>query len=250
MPDPHKTRSKFLSLVLRHQPEEAGIILDEAGWVAVDELLAGCRRSGHAITPDQLREIVRTSDKQRFALSDDGTRIRANQGHSVEVDLGYEPAAPPGVLYHGTAERYLPSIRREGLSKGARHHVHLSQTVATATAVGRRHGKVVVLEVRAGDMHRSGLAFFRTPNGVWLTDSVPAGKTRYCTSCYTGVYPVAFPRDEAAYLQLALKLNPESVSPSAPRPVAASGFEAEDLPGAAGPSLAGAGSSRGGRRSE
>jgi len=174
MSDQQKTRSKFLSLVLRHQPEKAGIILDEAGWVAVDELLAGCRRSGHAITPDQLREIVRTSDKQRFALSDDGTRIRANQGHSVEVDLGYEPADPPETLWHGTAEKYAESIRQRGLVKGSRHHVHLSPSAETASAVGKRHGKLVMLEVAAGQMRRDGFTFYRSTNGVWLTDHVPA----------------------------------------------------------------------------
>ena len=168
--------SKFLSLVLRHEPERIGITLDPAGWVAVAELLEGCRRAGQHITPDELREIVRTSDKQRFALSDDGDRIRASQGHSVEVELGYEPATPPEVLYHGTAEKYLDSIRRQGLVKGARHHVHLSERVETATAVGQRHGRLVLLEVRSGAMHRDGITFYRTTNGVWLTDSVP---TRY-----------------------------------------------------------------------
>ena len=166
-------KSKFLSLVLRHQPEKIGLTLDEAGWVPVAELLEGCRRAGHAISPEQLREIVRTSDKQRFALSDDGTRIRANQGHSVQVDLGYEPAAPPEVLYHGTAEPYLASIRAKGLIKGSRHHVHLSEREETARAVGQRHGRLVLLKVRAGDMHRAGIAFFKTPNNVWLTDAVP-----------------------------------------------------------------------------
>jgi putative RNA 2'-phosphotransferase len=173
MGDSHRQKSKFLSLVLRHEPQRVGITLDPAGWVAVEELLEGLRRAGSPTTRQELEDIVRTSDKQRFALSEDGLRIRASQGHSVEVDLGYEPAAPPEVLYHGTADKHLASIRREGLSKGARHHVHLSETVATATAVGQRHGKVVVLEVRAGEMHRTGLAFFRTPNGVWLTDHVP-----------------------------------------------------------------------------
>jgi putative RNA 2'-phosphotransferase len=166
-------KSKFLSLVLRHQPDKAGLSLDEAGWVAVSELLDGCRRAGHAITPDQLREIVRTSDKQRFALSDDGLRIRANQGHSVEVELGYEPAAPPEVLYHGTADRFADSIRAQGLVKGNRHHVHLSERIDTASAVGQRHGKLLLLHVRSGDMHRAGISFYKTPNGVWLTDSVP-----------------------------------------------------------------------------
>ena len=173
MNDAYKHKSKFLSLVLRHEPELVGVRLDRAGWVAVDELLVACRRAGQRITPDELREIVAASDKQRFALSPDGTRIRANQGHSVEVELGYDPAAPPEVLYHGTAERVLASIRRQGLLKGSRHHVHLSERVETATAVGRRHGRVVVLEVRAGAMHRQGIAFYRTPNGVWLTDHVP-----------------------------------------------------------------------------
>jgi len=174
MSDPHKHKSKFLSLVLRHEPERVGIRLDESGWVAVDELLEGCRRAGNRMTLDELKEIVRTNNKQRFAFSDDGTRIRANQGHSVEVELGYEPATPPEVLYHGTAEKHLPGIRREGLIKGARHHVHLSERVETASAVGQRHGRLVLLEVRSGAMHGDGLLFFKTPNGVWLTDGVPA----------------------------------------------------------------------------
>jgi putative RNA 2'-phosphotransferase len=169
----NKKKSKFLSLVLRHEPGAAGVTLDEAGWVAVADLLAGCRRAGVEIGDDELREIVRTSDKQRFALSEDGTRIRANQGHSVEVDLGYEPAEPPDVLWHGTAERFLASIRVQGLVRGTRHHVHLSETRETASAVGRRHGKLALLRVDAGRMHRGGIPFFRTPNGVWLTGHVP-----------------------------------------------------------------------------
>src|SRR6478672_11499013 len=173
MSDKHKQNSKFLSLVLRHEPELIGITLDEAGWVAVDELLAGCARQGRAISRAELAEIVRTSDKQRFALSEDGTRIRANQGHSVPVELGHEPATPPEVLYHGTAEKYLASIRREGLRKGERHHVHLSDRVETAKAVGSRHGRLVLLEVAAGRMARDGHTFYRTTNGVWLTDHVP-----------------------------------------------------------------------------
>ena len=175
MSDRHKQKSKFLSLVLRHEPQRAGIALDESGWVAVDELLAGCRRAGQVISPEELREIVRTSDKQRFALSPDGTRIRANQGHSVEVELGYEPATPPEVLYHGTAEKNLAGIRQQGLHKGARHDVHLSERVETAAQVGQRHGRLVLLEVRAGAMHRDGFVFRRTPNGVWLADHVPPG---------------------------------------------------------------------------
>ena len=173
MSDPHKKTSKFLSLVLRHEPQRIGIELDPAGWVGVSELLEGCARAGHVISMEELREVVRTSDKQRFALSDDGTRIRANQGHSVEVELGHEPAEPPEVLYHGTAEKYLAAIREQGLVRGSRHHVHLSETEDAAAAVGRRHGKLVLLRVRAGEMHRAGIAFYRTPNGVWLVDGVP-----------------------------------------------------------------------------
>jgi putative RNA 2'-phosphotransferase len=173
MSDAHKKTSKFLSLVLRHEPERIGIRLDEAGWVPVDELLEGCRRAGKAISHEELKEIVRTSDKQRYALSEDGSRIRANQGHSVEVDLGYAPAMPPEVLFHGTAEKNLAGIRTCGLLKGARHHVHLSERVETASAVGQRHGRLVLLKVRSGAMQRDGLPFFKTPNGVWLTDHVP-----------------------------------------------------------------------------
>jgi putative RNA 2'-phosphotransferase len=173
MADPYKKQSKLLSLVLRHDPQAAGIELDEAGWVAVSDLLAGCARAGVSITADELGEIVRTSDKQRFALSEDGMRIRANQGHSVDVHLGHAPATPPEVLWHGTAEKCVASIRAQGLVKGARHHVHLSPTPETASAVGRRHGRLVLLEVAAGRMHRDGRAFFLTPNGVWLTDHVP-----------------------------------------------------------------------------
>ena len=172
MRDRHKKTSKFLSLVLRHEPERAGVVLDAAGWVGVAELLEGCARAGHAISRDELEEVVRTSDKQRFALSGDGTRIRANQGHSVEVELGYEPAAPPEVLWHGTAEQFVASIRERGLVRGSRHHVHLSETEATAAAVGRRHGKLALLRVKAGEMHRAGAVFYRTPNGVWLTEGV------------------------------------------------------------------------------
>ena len=167
--------SKFLSLVLRHKPEEVGITLDPAGWVAVDTLLEAMGAQGTRISREDLDRIVAGSDKQRFAFSEDRTRIRANQGHSVEVELGYEPAEPPEMLYHGTAEKYVESIRREGLLKRARHHVHLSPTRETASAVGSRHGKLVLLGVRSGAMHRDGHAFFKTPNNVWLTDRVPVG---------------------------------------------------------------------------
>lgn len=170
--------SKFLSLVLRHRPEEIGLRLDEAGWASVPDLLEGCQRHGLPVTLAELKEVVATSDKQRFAFSDDGRHIRANQGQSVQVDLGYEPAVPPEILYHGTAEHNLPSIRRDGLNRGKRHHVHLSATVETAQKVGKRHGAPVVLEILAGEMHRQGALFFKTPNGVWLTDAVPPNHIR------------------------------------------------------------------------
>ena len=179
MSDQHKKTSKFLSLVLRHDPQAAGVTLDENGWVPVAELLDGCRRRGFGLTPESLAEIVRSSGKQRFALSPDGSRIRANQGHSVEVELGYEPTTPPEVLYHGTADKSLAGIRAEGLKKGKRHDVHLSERLDTAAAVGQRHGRLVMLEVRAGDMHRAGFVFHRTPNGVWLTDRVPPEYLRF-----------------------------------------------------------------------
>lgn len=164
--------SKFLSLVLRHEPEKIGLALDPQGWVAIDELLA--KAAGHLpLTAELLHEVVRTSDKQRFTISGDGTRIRANQGHSVPVELGLAAQVPPEQLYHGTATRFLDSIRRQGLLRGERHHVHLSADTETAMKVGIRHGQPVVLVVQAGDMHRAGHAFFRSDNGVWLVEHVP-----------------------------------------------------------------------------
>ena len=171
--------SKFLSLVLRHEPGRAGLVLDAAGWVAVDELLRGCAAAGRPLTREQLETLVRDSDKQRFAFSPDGQRIRANQGHSVEVELDYAPRTPPDLLYHGTATRFLASIRADGLVKGARHHVHLSADVETARKVGVRHGKLALLEVEAGRMGRVGHVFFRSANGVWLTDRVPPEFLRF-----------------------------------------------------------------------
>ncbi len=174
MADREKTRlGKFLSLVLRHQPELVGVTLDAAGWVAVDELLAACRAHGTPIDHALLLELVATSPKQRFALSDDGARIRASQGHSVEVDLGYQPAEPPETLYHGTVAASLDAIRAGGLSRMERHHVHLSPDAETARAVGGRRGAPIILRVAAGAMHRAGHVFYRSANGVWLTEHVP-----------------------------------------------------------------------------
>lgn len=165
--------SKFLSLILRHEPERVGLKLGEAGWVGVDELLQAANRNGVALTVDDLKHIVATSDKKRFAFSDDGQWIRANQGHSVEVDLQYAPQTPPEILYHGTATRFLDGIRQHGLQRMARHDVHLSAETKVTFQVGSRHGKPVLLTIRAGDMHRVGFEFRCSANGVWLVNHVP-----------------------------------------------------------------------------
>lgn len=173
-PTPEHVRiSKHLSYVLRHAPEKIGITLDEAGWVSVDLLLERSRKHGKDITRAMLDEVVATSEKKRFALSEDGTRIRANQGHSVDVDLAYEPTPPPAILFHGTPATVVALIRETGIAKMGRHHVHLSKDRETAHTVGGRRGRPVVLVVDAARMHADGYAFFVTPNGVWLTDDVP-----------------------------------------------------------------------------
>jgi len=166
--------SKFLSYVLRHRPDSIGIALDENGWVDVEVLLAAAERHGKRLSRQVLERAVAENDKKRFAFSEDGRRIRASQGHSVSVDLALEPIEPPELLYHGTVERFLESIREKGLVRGSRHHVHLSPDEATARKVGSRRGKPVILVVEAGRMHQAGYQFFRSANGVWLTESVPA----------------------------------------------------------------------------
>lgn len=165
--------SKFLSLVLRHEPARIGITLDAAGWTDVAALLDALAAHGQPLTRAELDEIVRTSDKQRFALSADSTRIRANQGHSVEVELGLPAVVPPDVLYHGTVAAALPGIRVQGLVKGERHHVHLSADIETANKVGGRRGRPVVLAIDARGMAATGHTFYRSENGVWLVDHVP-----------------------------------------------------------------------------
>lgn len=167
--------SRYLSYVLRHRPDAIGLSLDAAGWVEVDTLLAACAAHGRPLTRDELEQVVALDDKQRYAFSDDGLRIRASQGHSVAVELGYEPRVPPEILYHGTTERFLEAIRREGLRRGERHHVHLSADQETARTVGARRGVPVVLRVRAGEMARQGATFYLSANGVWLTEVVAAG---------------------------------------------------------------------------
>jgi putative RNA 2'-phosphotransferase len=168
-----KSVSKSLSYVLRHRPDAMGLELKDGGWVEVDELLAAFKRSGKELTLLLLKEVVADSDKQRFEFSADGAQIRARQGHSAEVELGYEPTQPPEVLYHGTATRFLDSILAQGLVKGERHHVHLSTNKETMVQVGMRHGKPVLLAVDAARMQRDGHEFFVTGNNVWLTDHVP-----------------------------------------------------------------------------
>lgn len=169
-----KHASKFLSLILRHRPEVAGITLDEAGWVDVSELLTAFQTTADKpwYTKEVLSEVVDTNDKKRFEYSEDGTRIRASQGHSLKVDLGYEETEPPSILYHGTATRFMDKIQASGLSKMQRHHVHLSADLNLARSVGTRHGKPVVVYVDAEAMHQDGHKFYVTPNGVWLTDNV------------------------------------------------------------------------------
>ncbi len=165
--------SKFLSLVLRHEPQRIGIVLDSAGWVAVDELLVAVNRAGVPLTRAMLQQVVDENDKQRFRFSDDGLRIRASQGHSVEVALELPAKTPPALLYHGTATRFLAAIRQQGLLAQSRQQVHLSADHDTAVKVGQRHGKPVVLTVKSGDMHGDGYLFYQADNGVWLTDHVP-----------------------------------------------------------------------------
>ena len=167
--------SKYLSLVLRHKPEAIGLELDQAGWAFVEDLLEKSGAAGRPLTLDQLEAVVRENDKQRFRFDPTGARIRAVQGHSISVAQGYKPLEPPERLYHGTAARYLVSIRREGLTAQGRNHVHLSGDEATARQVGRRHGRPVVLVVRSGEMARDGRRFFQAANGVWLTTHVPPG---------------------------------------------------------------------------
>ncbi len=160
--------------MLRHQPEVIGLVPDEQGWVEVSELLQKMKLKGEAIDFETLEHVVATNDKKRFAFNGDKSRIRASQGHSIQVDLGYSESKPPDVLYHGTARGNKEAILKEGLKKGKRHHVHLSTNWETAIKVGQRHGRPVVFDVMAKEMYDKGYVFFVSENGVWLTDGVPA----------------------------------------------------------------------------
>ena len=164
--------SKFISLILRHRPETIGISLDEHGWANVDELIQGISKR-QPFSMEMLEEIVRTDKKQRYSFNADRTMIRANQGHSIPVDVELPTAEPPETLFHGTAERFAASIEAQGLRPKSRLYVHLSSNAETAEAVGRRHGEPVIYQVEAGKMHRDGYIFYLSANGVWMTKTVP-----------------------------------------------------------------------------
>lgn len=166
--------SKFLSLILRHQPEIIQLQLDDNGWADVDELISKSAKHGNAFSFEQLEEVVFTNDKQRFAFNEDASKIRANQGHSIHVELDLPVQEPPEFLYHGTVAKYLDAIRKEGLKKMNRQHLHLSRDKQTAEKVGSRRGIPVILNICSGQMHRDGHSFYLSANGVWLTDHVPA----------------------------------------------------------------------------
>ena len=167
-----KRMGKYVSMLLRHHPEEAGVILDEHGWTDVEDLIRKVSPK-YPLTEELLHQMAYAPDKQRYEFSEDGKKIRAVHGHSVEVDLGYEETEPPAILYHGTAEKYRESIEMHGLIKKSRQYVHLSERIDQAEQVGRRHGKLVLYKVRAAEMYRDGMIFYRSVSGVWLTDTVP-----------------------------------------------------------------------------
>lgn len=168
----NKKISKFLSLILRHQPETIHLKLDENGWADVSELIAKSVKNRMHFTLEELDEVVETNNKKRFAFNEDKTKIRANQGHSIDIDLALIPQQPPEFLYHGTAEVNIASILEKGIEKRNRQHVHLSSDKETATKVGMRHGKPVILTIRTGEMFKDRIQFYLSDNGVWLTDYV------------------------------------------------------------------------------
>jgi putative RNA 2'-phosphotransferase len=162
--------SKRLSYILRHAPDSVGLQLDENGWANVHDLMS---KFGRPLSIEDLNEVVETNEKKRFAFNDDLTKIRASQGHSIEVDLAYQPTPPPEFLFHGTATRFIESIKKDGLLKGSRHHVHLSLDEVTARKVGARHGSPVILTLKSKEMYEAGYVFYVSENDVWLTEHVP-----------------------------------------------------------------------------
>jgi len=164
---------KYMCLILRHKPEIIGIELDKNGWANIDELINGVKKKYPDFNREGLEYIVKTDNKQRYSLSDDKSKIRARQGHSIDVDVELNELTPPELLYHGTAERFLESIMKEGLVPKSRLYVHLSKDVETAEKVGKRHGKPAVLKIETGKMAEDGFKFYLSENGVWLTKAVP-----------------------------------------------------------------------------
>lgn len=166
--------SKFLSYILRHQPEAVGLSLDKDGWAVITDLILCAKQEGYILDPDIIQAVITSSDKKRFILSDDGLHIRAAQGHSTQqVEIAYQEKTPPDILYHGTATRFITKIREQGLLPMSRQYVHLSPDEVTAIQVGQRHGKPLVLKIKALTMYEQGFKFFQAENGVWLTSSVP-----------------------------------------------------------------------------
>lgn len=170
--------SKYISLILRHKPEVIGIKLDEHGWADVNELISGIKKDHKEFDIENLKEIVRTDNKQRYSFNDDGTKIRANQGHSINVDVELEEKEPPEILYHGTCRKYMESIEKQGLIPKSRLYVHLSSDKLTANNVGARHGEPVIYEVDAKRMFKDGYKFYMSANGIWLVRKVPVAYLR------------------------------------------------------------------------
>lgn len=170
-----KKRSKFFSQILRHRPELIGIELEDGGWTDTEEFLEKISKykKGDLITFPELEYVVENNDKQRFSFNEDKTKIRANQGHSTNVEMNYQPKTPPPILYHGTAIKNIDSILKNGILKGNRQYVHLSADIETATKVGSRHGKAYIFTVETLKMHEAGLEFYCSDNGVWMADFVP-----------------------------------------------------------------------------
>lgn len=166
--------SKFISLILRHKPQEIGLQLDEYGYVNTNDLINGMIRKGYNVTITDVERIVSEDDKQRYSFNSDKSKIKANQGHSIEVNLELQPVKPPMVLYHGTSKKVLNSILSQGITKKSRQYVHLSADIETASKVGTRHGELVLFKVDSKRMYEDGHEFYLSDNGVWLVDFVPS----------------------------------------------------------------------------
>jgi len=189
------TISKFLSKHLRHEPQALGLVFETGGWVAVSDFLAGAAKNGFPISAEELLQVVAENDKQRFAFDASGKKIRANQGHSTAVDLQLKPAQPPPTLFHGTIAKFLGAILRDGLNKMARHDVHLSKDAQTASKVGQRRGKPIILLIDSAQMAADGFIFRLSDNGVWLTDHVPPQYIRVLDERYAQMAPAAHHND-------------------------------------------------------